>query len=280
MRYWLKNTAISAVLAAFVYLSWTGTLDTSAQSGVQSTLTRALATWAIARGLNGVISVAQGTEIAIQPVGIGITLTVGEILDPLNDLIERFSWLAMAASASLGTQALLTELLANPWMSWVLSVAAGVYALSLWWPRSFPGRVTLLRCCMIAVFARFLVAVITLSSAWVDEGLLADRQQAAMNRMNEATENIEALQQDMQPQPPADSGVLRRFGDLLDETSQMLDIQNQLQTLKQRVETTIAEVLNLMVLFIVQTLILPIGGLLIAYWAFKWFWRWTWTSSA
>ena len=105
----------SLLLTALIALSWTGLLDQEAQSATAATLKRALATYAVARGLNGVISVAQGTEIALQPVGVGLTITAGEILDPLNDLVERFSWLVLVACGSLGTQLLLSELLANIW---------------------------------------------------------------------------------------------------------------------------------------------------------------------
>ena len=85
------------MLISLIALSWTQLLDQPAQAGTAATLKRALATYAIARGLNGVISVAQGTEIAIQPVGVGLTISAGEILDPLNDLVEHFSWLVLVA---------------------------------------------------------------------------------------------------------------------------------------------------------------------------------------
>ena len=45
----------------------------------------------------------------MQPVGVGVTLTIGEVLDPLNDLVERFAWLALVASVSLGLQMTLGE---------------------------------------------------------------------------------------------------------------------------------------------------------------------------
>jgi hypothetical protein len=38
------------------------------------TLTRALTTYALARGLNGAISVAQATEFSVEPLGIGFSL--------------------------------------------------------------------------------------------------------------------------------------------------------------------------------------------------------------
>ena len=58
---------------------------------IENALKNALVTFAVARTLNGVISAAQGTEVALEPGGVGVVLSVGEVLDPINDLIERFS---------------------------------------------------------------------------------------------------------------------------------------------------------------------------------------------
>ena len=60
-----------------------------------------LSVYAVLRGLNAVISTAQGTELSIEPMGVGLTLTPGEILDPLNDLIEQVSTVLLFASASI-----------------------------------------------------------------------------------------------------------------------------------------------------------------------------------
>ena len=84
----------------------------------------------LARTLNGAISVAQGTEIALQPAGVGVTLTAGEVLDPLNDLVERFSLLALTATISLQGQILLTELLSTHWVNLLLTACVGLYLLT------------------------------------------------------------------------------------------------------------------------------------------------------
>jgi len=85
-------------------VAWWPSLDAHGNATVDAAFKRALVTWAIARGLNGVLSVAQGTEVAIQPAGIGVNFAPGEILDPINDLVERFSWIMMLAASSLGVQ--------------------------------------------------------------------------------------------------------------------------------------------------------------------------------
>ena len=82
---WTLLATISAAAAM------SGIVDTTSDELADQALRRALVTFAVARTLNGVISVAQGTELAVEPAGVGVILGVGQILDPINDLIERFS---------------------------------------------------------------------------------------------------------------------------------------------------------------------------------------------
>ncbi len=95
-------------------LSWWGALDEAASLRTHAALQRALVTFALTRTLNGVISVAQGTELAFEPAGVGVVISAGEILDPLNDLVEQFSWLTLLAATSLGIQIMLGEMFATP----------------------------------------------------------------------------------------------------------------------------------------------------------------------
>ncbi len=265
----LTRVFLTAGLLTLVAASWSGYLDNNAQSTTEASFKRALATFALARALNGVISVAQGTEIAVQPVGVGLTITVGEILDPLNDLVERFSWLALLACASLGTQMLMTELLSNVWVTSLLSVTGLAYLLVLWWPKGFAGREILLKTCLLLIFTRFVFTFVTLASGWINSAVLIDRQDASMERIAQTTENIEALQVE-----ETDSSLLERFSTFLDEQRQAFDVRAQLIALKERVESAIEAMVDLIVVFVVQTLILPILGLFASVWVLKRVWRW------
>ncbi|MEM9624394.1 MAG: hypothetical protein AAF993_22330, partial [Pseudomonadota bacterium] len=149
-RRWL----ITLVVAAAVALSWSGIADQHAHEQTSATFKKALAAAALARAFNGVISVAQGTEVAIQPVGVGVTLTVGEILDPLNDLVERFAVLALAASVSLGLQMTVGDMVTSVWLNGALSISA-LACLALLW---LPGAAT----SVVAASLRVLAAVVFL----------------------------------------------------------------------------------------------------------------------
>lgn len=272
-----RRLAATTLILICVGLSWSGSLEQAAEPRLQATLQRALVTAAIARGLNGVISVAQGTEIAIQPVGIGVTIAAGEILDPLNDLIERFSWLALAASASLATQLLLSEVFANNFINGTLTAAGAIYLLAIWLPGNLPGRLWLLRATALLIFARFVFTIVILVVSQVDQWLLVERQQQAMSELTLATQELDGLQSsasDIPASQATQSSILERFEAVIDTGRQALDIESQLSALKRKVEASITELINLMAVFLVQTLVLPIGSLLLAFWSLRSFLRW------
>lgn len=238
-------------------------------------LERALITAAIARGLNGVISVAQGTEIAVQPIGVGVTITAGEILDPLNDLVERFSWLSLVASASLGTQLLLTEIATEPVISIAVTVLAAGFLLLLWWPGADRAAGWLMRALALALMLRFLFTVVSLTVGWVDAWVLEQRQQSAMAELTLAKDDLESLQ--TAPEIPAtgsESSIRQRFNEFIDEGRQLLDLEAQIGALQARAESAIEHLLTLTVLFLVQTLLVPIGAFWLAISGFKAFLRW------
>jgi hypothetical protein len=269
---------LSLLLIATVALSWSGIMERTADDRLQPTLQRALVTAALARGLNGVISVAQGTEIAISPVGVGVTIAAGEILDPLNDLIEQFSWLALAASASLGAQLLLTQIFAEPAVNMVLTGVVTIYLLVLWWPRPLPAFAWLLRAAAFLIFIRFLFTMITLSVGLVDHWVLQERQETALAELTMATEQIEQLEEVPAPALDSEPSILERFESALDSSRQELDIEAQISSLQSSVESSISQLIELIVVFVVQTLLLPLLAFYIAVGSFKWFWRWSLTS--
>ena len=118
-----KRIYAPLLLVAILFLSWTSPLDAMSTEQVDAGLKRALVTFATARMLNAVISVAQGTDVAIEPAGIGVKFAPGEILDPINDLVEKFSTLMLFASIAFGIQKILINLGGHWAVSATLSAA-------------------------------------------------------------------------------------------------------------------------------------------------------------
>ena len=124
-RTWLMIIAIPILLM----VAWTGTLDNQSTNYVNKAMIGAGAVYATARGINAVVSVLQGTELD----AFFITLTVGELLDPVNDLIERFSGVMLIALGSLAMQRILLELVTHTTFNILLTLmGAGTAAAVLW----------------------------------------------------------------------------------------------------------------------------------------------------
>ena len=106
-----RSVVLPVILAILVVLAWAGTTgsplrehspDAAAQRYVDVGLQRALVTFAAARTINAALSVVQGTSFAIEPFGFGVELSVGQVLHPLNQVVEQFADWMLAASVAFG----------------------------------------------------------------------------------------------------------------------------------------------------------------------------------
>ena len=71
-----KRLLWTAVIVLAVVGAATGHIDRASEEQAEDALKNALVTFAVARTLNGVISAAQGTEVALEPGGVGVVLSV------------------------------------------------------------------------------------------------------------------------------------------------------------------------------------------------------------
>jgi len=261
--------AISFAAIALAALAWLGSLDRLAGARTEDAFERALVTFAVARTLNGVISVAQGTEIAVEPGGVGVVLSPGQILDPLNDLVEDFSQLALLAATSLGIQKLLCEFFATPLVNALASLAAIGLLVALW--RREPGdpwRRRALKIAAIAFFVRFGIAAIVLAANAVSDHYLAAREQASIDFLQNTRSTIERTAD--APAPPIESdSTLDRLQRFIDESQAALDIRARLERLKADADAAIGHVVDLIVVYAVETLLLPLAFLALGWRALR-----------
>jgi hypothetical protein len=151
-----------ARIAAFalivaVALAWIGVLDRVASRELDGAFKRSFATFAVARSLNGAISLVQDADVSVSPAGIGLTVSPGELLDPLNDLLEQFSTLAFTALTALGIQKFALQLSDSLLLNLVLSAAASLWLVAQFWPRAAMWQPLAARALTFALALRFLV---------------------------------------------------------------------------------------------------------------------------
>ena len=247
----LKRFFLPLFLAAMVALSWLGPLDTISTEQVDAGLKRALVRFATARTLNAIISVAQGTDVAVEPMGIGFKLAPGQILDPLNDLVEKFADLMLMASISFGIQRVLISVGGH----WLISAAlsAGVLFWSFLYIRRHPIPTWLTKILVISIVLRFAIPFVTVGSdALFQQFLAADY---AVSQKIIETGATEAKQLDLPANmTPATQTVLEKMKGWIPD----LNVSARFHNFIQSAEKWVAQIIKLMAIFLLQTLIFPV----------------------
>jgi len=260
----VKNTSISCFIVLIIYLSYSNLLDSVAENYTEAGIERSLITFALSRSLNGVISVAQGTEVALSPAGVGLTFTPGQILDPVNDLIERFSWVVMVSGASLGIQRLFLEITSSIFVNVVLSFLAILYLLNVWGSLAkfnvkFIPVSLVNKSLVLLIFIRFSVPVIALINEGLYLSYLQPQYSEAQSQLQNASVQIKQINESSrQGADIDDDSLLNQVEQWMDRTRQSLDIENQMNSLKQAASDMSHQVVNLIVVFVVQTIIFPL----------------------
>ena len=273
-----RKWMLSIVLLLVAALSMTSFVDQRAEFEYEKLFQRALITFALARTINGVISVVQGTEIALQPAGVGVTLTPGEILDPVNDLIERFSWIMMGATVSLGIQNVMLDI--SAW--WVIQ--ALIAALCAWvmfriW---YPGKkkegqgnqvpwLLLKRVLLLLLFVRFAVPVMLIANDLLYQQFLETRYETSAQIITVAGDELKQLSVEAEAEgaEASESGILDTISQAWSNTFDSLDMSGKLDRMQARASEVVEHLVQLSVVFILQTGLLPIAFLWVFLQIFK-----------
>lgn len=255
MRWSWTLLAAAAVAAAL-----TGAVDAVGQEYGERAFKRALVTFAVARTLNGVISVAQGTEVAVEPGGVGVNFTVGQVLDPINDLVERFSSVMLVATTSLGLQNVLLRMVSWWGITAALVIAAAFTVILVW--RAPGGRVRrrwVLNAFLAMAFVRFVVPLLIIGTGVVFDTFLEAEQAAATSALETTSQQIEAFNQQPPVAADADQSMLDRLATLVDDSLESMNVRERLESFKDRASNASEHIINLIVIFVLQTIILPLG---------------------
>ncbi len=242
--------AYGAVLDRLLALPGFRKLDEKGEAYYHTTLRRSAYTYGVVRGINGLISVIQETEVAVSPAGVGVSLALGEFVDPVNDLTERFSWVMLVATTALGVQTFLMDVGAWAGLRFLLPPALLLLLAGIWrrrWGR-FDCRDIGTRLVVFAVLIRFCLPAVALVSEAVYNRFLADEYETSIQSLemvNRQIEDVDLLQK------TDDQGVFSRI-------MASAKIRKTIAALKEKLSDYASFMLTLMTIFLIQTVILPI----------------------
>jgi len=285
----IKKTALALLLALIVAISWLGLIDTQSVSFIDESLKQALIAYGVARGLNAVVSVLQTFHV----LGLG----VGEVLDPINDLVERFSSVMELAIGSLFIQKILLEITSSLFFKVALTASGGLWILSLY-VRTGINALLLSRVFITMVFIRFSISLVVVLNGMVAAAFVTEKidlDVAVVSQIKKSAPGLEvpSLEEAGQPgaapdvsaqsgaaqaapdlqTPPLEkkgwfSSVGGKLGDmgtkLNDVSAKFFAVFKEMakkwdqKAIKEKLDKVIPQMLNLMALFLLKTLILPL----------------------
>ncbi len=209
-QHWKFTRPADAILAAFLLvltvLSLHGALDRFAYDRLADTTTESIGIYALSRTINAGISVLQTSQF-----GIGIaSVQFGELLDPLNDAVERLSSMMVWAIGSLLLQRLVLEVTSTAvfqWSFFFIGVATfAVLLASAWEPCRALVRVKLqvpemglarcrgllIRIFVVSAIIRFIVPVFVSVSVLSAEMFLGATIQEHRGRLSALSADVGA----------------------------------------------------------------------------------------
>ncbi len=252
------------VITLFSLVAFTGVVDIKAEASVDAALKRALVAFAAARGLNAVISAAQGTEVSVSPFGMGVALAPGEVLDPVNDLVERFSGFMLVSSVALGSQRVLLEI--SGWMPYTLFLAVlGVLLVLLQCiSNQLVARIRyfLWRLFFILAIVRFIVPIVIIGSEWAYASFLENRYVAAEMGITQASERVRSLNTEHgvnMSQHASAKSSWEKLKDWAETTKSKAAAAVQLNQYSEALKETTKDAIELLVVFFLYTFVFPVA---------------------
>lgn len=272
-----KCVAAIGLMLLAVAISWTGILERLSSDYVDEALTQAFSAYAVARGINGVVSVLQSISVG-GSLGASFAVSPGEALDPINDLVERYATVMEFSIGSLLTQKILIGITASKIFNVLLSLGVGAFILSLL-SRAKPWRDLLFRTVLTLVFLRFAVVLAVLANGWVDVVFLRDGINQNVAGVGGVSESVSTQINDaaQAKQPVEEEGLLDSLKNGFSSISgKAKDLMTQIDpaAAKQELDATIPGVVDLMAVFVLKTLLLPLLFLYGLKRVFSQLWGW------
>lgn len=279
----VSRYAFLALLGLLIAITWLPITDHIADADLDAGFNRALVSFGIAKSLNMVISLLQSTQFSAQPLGVGIAISPGELLDPINDLIEQFSNVMLLATVAFGIQKILIGIGGHVLVKALLSMLGATTAWFVFKDRAVPQW--LKNALILIILVRLAVPVATVISNGAYQVFLEPQYQASTAGLNSSSSQLEALrstsQQPINPTPqseaasPANESWWSKAKATMSHavptspSEFMQQVNTQMSTMNVKIqqigEQVTRDVVSQIVVFLLQTLIFPIGLIWVLY---------------
>lgn len=262
------KSSIGVLLAILLFFS-SGlkipVLDTTTDTYFREAITKAGVAYATCRVINASVSIVKDSSLQLEPAGVGVSLAVGQALDPIDDMTERLSDVLIMAITSLGVQKLVYEIsvsLAPP----IFSIFLFALSILIWFEneRLIFFQKTIMRFLLLIVIVRFCLPVSSMANEFVHKHFFADQISDANKELALSSVELDKLIDFSFPEIDGVLGTIENSASFLKRKS--MEFKNALVATVNSMGDIIENLLRLTFLyvgiFLIQVIILP----LLAFW--------------
>lgn len=250
-----------ACLLFFIQAFKIPVLDTNAERYFSDAIKKAALAYATTRVINASISIIKESEVQLEPGGVGVSMAVGQIVDPLDDMTERLSNILVTAIASLGVQRLIYEICSSIAPS-LLIILLVIFAILIWidrWNINGLQRI-LLGFTTIIIVARFFLPVSSLVNDFLYKGYFLDDINEARMNLAFASKELDKIKGIELPEIDGVAGTIKNSGLFL--KSKTIEFKDALIAITDDTGQIITNMLTLTWLYVgiffIQVIALPL----------------------
>lgn len=263
-----RQTAIKStigILLSFVLFFSSGVqipaLDSAADTYFKDSITKAGVSYGVCRVINATVSVIQQSSVQLEPAGIGLSLAVGQIVDPINDMVERLSNVLVMSITSLGVQELAYEIsitLVPP----ILAVFLLVLSVVVWFKnaRVLKLQRILMSLLVVASIARFCLPISSVANEFLQETFFEEKIIEANGELARGTADLDKLKDVHLPEYDGLMGTIENSAFFLKQKT--LDFKKAITITIENKGLIVENLLRLTFLylgvFVIQVLVLPL----------------------
>ncbi|MBA3005741.1 MAG: hypothetical protein KKB91_02095 [Proteobacteria bacterium] len=191
------RASIAALVAILLFISAglrIPLLDSTTDDYFREAITKAGVAYATCRLINASVSIVKDSSLNLEPAGVGVTLAVGQALDPIDDMTERVSDVLVTAITSLGVQKLAFEIgvsIAPP----ILAIFLMIFFILSWFENERLAAIqkTIMRIILLVFIARFALPISALANNYLQEHFFADNISNANKELAVGTAELDKL---------------------------------------------------------------------------------------
>jgi hypothetical protein len=236
-------------------------LDKQADAYFENCIGQAALAYSTCRIMNGSISVLQESQLQVEPAGIGLSIAIGQALDPINDMIERTSDVLVTSIVSLGVQKLLFEISIT-----VVPKLVGILLLLLSIsvvfkdPNIESKQSQLIKIVLLLVVVRLCLPASSLTSAYLNRTFFEPKITEAKTELNFTSQEINKFTDFSLPQVDGIKKTIDNSSSFIKTKS--AELKNAFASLLKNANNIVHNLLRLTLLyiglFIIQIILLPI----------------------